>query len=158
MKNNLFIISQDYEKAKAVSKKVAEFFSMRLLDSIEMFEFDNSPRKIGEVVSDFGRDYTKKEMRSIARMQLDFDDALFVGNYDYLDAYNELSDKINQKNLVVFLNDNNGVSQQGENSLCEKLKFLADCCDVAIDISCLPNEEIFDKVIVEIKNFYGIED
>ena len=43
-----------------MAKKVAEFFSMRLFDSIEMFEFDHAPRKIDEVVSDFGINYVKK--------------------------------------------------------------------------------------------------
>lgn len=157
MKNNLFIISQDYEKSRVISKKVAEFFSMRLLDSIEMFEFDNSPRNIGEVCEEFGRDYIKKEMSSIAKMQLDFDDAIFVGDYEYLDSYNEIANKIKQKNLVIFLSDKSNENKQNEN-VYDKLKFLADCCDVAIDISCLPNEEIFDKVIIEIKKFYGIED
>ena len=39
-----------------------------------------------------------------------------------------------------------------------KLCFLSDCCDLAIDVSCLSNQEIFDKVILEIKKFYGLEE
>ncbi len=157
MKNNLFFMAQEYKISKSVATKVAEFFSMRLFDSVEMFEFDNAPRKIDEVMTDFGRDYVKKEMRSIAKMQLDFDDAVFVADFRFLDAYKDIYAKIQSRNLVIFLSD----KTQGVGSkeiVIEKLCFLSDCCDLAIDVSCLSNQEIFDKVILEIKKFYGLEE
>ena len=152
MKNNLFFVASEQRVAKDVAAKVAEFFAMRLFDAVEMFEFDHVPRKIDEVLTEFGEEYVKKEMRSLAKMQLDFNEAVFVADIRFLNAFEDLYERIQKKNLVVFLNNNNS-----ELNKTIKIKFLADCCDVAIDVSGLSDEEIFKKVIDEIKAFYNIE-
>ena len=157
MKNNIFFVAEDYNISKFAAKQVAQFFSMRIFDSIEMFEFDHAPRSLDEVIKQFGRDYVKKEMCSIAKMQLDFDEAVFVADMQFLDAYSLIFNKIKQHNLVVYLSDNTK-SEKNKESIIQRLNFLADCCDLAINVSCLPKDKIFDKVILEIKNFYGLEE
>ena len=152
MKNNLFFVASEQRVAKVIAAKVAEFFAMRLFDSIEMFEFDHAPRKIDEVIDEFGIDYVKKEMKSIAKMQLDFDEAVFVADIRFLDALEDLYVRIQTKNLVVFLNDKHSKLNQNI-----KLNFLSDCCDIAVDVSDLSDEIAFSNVVSEIKAFYNIE-
>ena len=152
MKNNLFFVASEQRVARVVASKVAVFFDMRLFDSVEMFEFDHSPRKIDEVACEFGEEYVKKEMKSIAKMQLDFDDALFVADIKYLDSLKDLHCSIQQKNLVIFLNNKNINLDK-----LAKIEFLRDCCDLAIDVTNLSDEQCFENVVNEIKAFYKIE-
>lgn len=156
MKNNLFFVAIDYELAKNTAIKVAEFFAMRLFDSVEMFEFDHTPRKINEVLNDFGIDYVKKEMKSVVRMSLDFDEVVSVADFDYLDCWKELFKKIQQKYLVIFLSDINNENLTQIEKL-NKMNFLTNCCDLAIDVKNLPDEKIFDKIINEIKTYFNCE-
>ena len=152
MKNNLFIVASINKQAKVQAAKVAEFFSMRLFDAVEMFEFDHAPRKLDEVCKEFGEDYVKKEMKKIAKMQLDFDEAVFACDIRYLDAIESIYSKIKEKNLVIFLNDN-----KAETNKLLRLGFLCDCCDIAIDVTNISAEDVFARLIDEIKGFYGIE-
>ena len=110
MKNNLFFVAYEYEMSKNIASEVAEFFSMRLFDSIEMFEFNNVPRKLEDVLTECGRAYVEKKMRSIVKMEFDFNDAVFVAPFDYFDGWSSLCEQIKERNLVVFLNDKNNPS------------------------------------------------
>lgn len=154
MKNNLFFVALDYNLSKEMATNVAKFFDMRLFDSIEMFEFNNIPRTLEDMILECGKEYVSKKMKSIVKMQLDFDEAVFVANFDFYDGWQTLNDKIKQKNLVLFLNDKNMILN--ETIKQNKLKFLTNCCDIAIDVTDLSKEKIFDKIIVEIKDFYNL--
>ena len=43
MKQNLLVTSYDYDVSKRLAEKLADVFSMRTLDVISLFEFDNMP-------------------------------------------------------------------------------------------------------------------
>ena len=156
MKKNLFFVAYNYEMSKNVAANVAEFFAMRLFDSIEMFEFNNVPRKLSDVLKECGREYVEKKMRSIVKMEFDFDDAVFVAPFEYFGGWSNLCKEINYQNLVIFLHEKSN-KRVGDMNIDHKLKFLTDCCDIAIDVTDLQNDEISDKVIEEIKNFYSLE-
>lgn len=156
MKKNLFFVAYDYGMSKIVAAEVADFFAMRLFDSIEMFEFNNVPRKLDDVLAECGREYVEKKMKSIIKMEFDFDDAVFVAPFEYFGGWSHLCKEINDRNLVFFLNDNANENVDAQKSY-DKLKFLTECCDIAIDISDLQKEEICDKVVSEIKSFYNLE-
>lgn len=157
MKNNLFFVAYDYDMSKNVAKIVAEFFAMRLFDAIEMFEFNNVPRKLDDVLAECGRGYVEKKMKSIVKMEFDFDDAAFVAPFEYFGAWSVLCDKIKEHNLVIFLNDKT-MKNISEEKQINKLKFLSECCDIAVEISDLSIEDIANKVINEIKQFFNLEE
>lgn len=156
MKNNLFFVANDYNNAKFVASSVAEFFDMRLFDSVEMFEFDHTPRKIEDVLNDFGYEYVNKKMKSIVKMQLDFDDSVFVGDLTFLEGWRCLFDDIKSKNLVIFLNDKtkSNITTQAKQ---KKIEFLGSCCDLAIEISGLKLKDAVEKIVTEIKSFFNYE-
>jgi len=156
MKKNIFIVAEDYNLSKKMASNIASFFSMRIFDTVEMFEFDHSPRKLNEVLSDFGLDYVEKEFKSIIKMSLDFDDVVVATDFQFIDSWNALFNKIQEKNLVIYLSNKN-ICDKDEDRQKLRLKFLTDCCDVAIKINDLPENEIYDKIISEIKQYYKLE-
>ena len=151
MKNNLFFVASDYDVARKLSKRVANFFDMRIFDSIEMFEFDHTPRKIDEVLSEFGESYIKKQMRSIVKMQLDFSDSVFVFDSKYLSCFDDLFEDVISQNLVIFLSDkNNSIDTKS------KLKLLINCCDIAVDATDIEEDMLFENILSEIKMHYNL--
>ena len=85
MKQNLLVTSYDYDLSKRLAEKLADAFSMRVLDAIGLFEFDHIPRSFQEMLDLNGKDYVMKELRSILNMELDFDDTVFVTNVSFAD-------------------------------------------------------------------------
>lgn len=155
MKNSLFFVANDYIIAKENAKRVADFFSMRLFDTIEMFEFDHSPRTINEVIKDFGSDYVRKELKSILNMGLEFEDIVIVADFNYIDCFNSLYQKANDKSLVIYLNDKDiKISDDLRN---QRLGFLKDACDLALDITNKDDNQVFDEIINSIKTYFNYE-
>ena len=85
MKQNLLVVSYDYELSKQIAIKLADVFSMRFFDQKELFEFDHMPMSFREIYSLNGADYVKKKMKSIIGMELDFDNAVFVADISFAD-------------------------------------------------------------------------
>ena len=103
MKQNLLVVSYDYDLSKDLARKLAEVFSMRFFDQKELFEFDHLPRTFAESLALNGKDYILKKFRSIVKMELDFDDAVFVADISFADNCTDLFYKINLSNFVVLL-------------------------------------------------------
>ena len=151
MKNNLFFVASDYDVARKLSKRVAVFFDMRIFDSIEMFEFDHTPRKINEVFNEFGESYIQKQMRSIVKMQLDFSDSVFVFDSKYLSCLDDLYKDVISQNLVIFLNNKNNYID-----IKTKINLLTNCCDIAVDATNIEEDELFENILSEIKTHYNL--
>lgn len=176
MKQNLLIISYDYDLSKRLAHRLAESFSMRVFDQIELFEFDHLPRKISDVISSQGMKYVLKKMRSLLKMELDFDDAVFVCNLATADSTEDLFFKVNLSNFVIFLHKEPNVelrellkkhySSRHEREffvpsrakLIEREKKVAEfCADVNLNITNLSDEEIEEKIIEKIKEYYSVD-
>lgn len=154
MKTKLFFVADNYNTAKLLASKVAKFFDMRIFDSVEMFEFDHSPRKIDEVLKELGENYVKKEMKSIIRMQLDFNEAVFVADLKYINQMASFLEEIKSQNLIIYVNINNKLT---ENEKFNKIELLTDVCDIAINAIDLSEDDLFNEVVLHIKNYYHIE-
>ncbi len=175
MKQNLLIASYDYSVSKRLAEMLAETFSMRVLDQIELFEFDHVPLSFKEVLLKNGGEYVSKKMSSIVKMELDFDDAVFVANLSFADTLQELFYKIKLSNFVILLKKNiddeiselnakvfetdeereffvpsKEVLQKREQSI------LQNCADIVIDISLLSDEKIIDKIVDKIRSYYSV--
>ena len=175
MKQNLLVVSYDYEKSKGLAKKLAESFSMRFFDQRELFEFDHMPRTFSEVFALNGKDYVLKNMRSIVKMELDFDDAVFVADISFADNCYDLFYKIKLSNFVVFLKKDRSeeyaeilaktYKTEEEKSFYEMSEGLLklreetifnDCADITVDIGGLSDEQIIDEIVDKIKNYYSV--
>ena len=175
MKQNLLIVGYDYDTSKRLANKLADAFSMRVLDSIELFEFDHIPFSFSEILEKNGRDYVLKKMKSILNMELDFDDAVFVANLSMAENALDLFYKIKLSNFVVLYKKNaksevEELSSKVFKSEAEKeffvlneidLKLYEDAieqnlADAVIETDFLSDDEIIEKIIDKIKEYYSV--
>lgn len=175
MKQNLLVISYDYDLSKRLAEKLADVFSMRVFDQIELFEFDHIPRKIGDVLQEKGKEYVDKKMRSLLKMELDFDDAVFVCLMSVVDDIDELAFKVNLSNFIVFLNkdidaeikeiqdkqfdsqiEKEYFSCTKEQLAIRKQKIAESLSDAVVNVSGLSDDQIVENVIKQIKEYYSV--
>lgn len=173
MKQNILIVGYNYELSKRIAEKLAIPFSMRVFDQLELFLFDHMPRSFSDVCKDSGTEYIKKKLKSILKMELGFEDAIFVADLVIADNCSDLYHKIKLSNFVVFVHKN----KDGELEELKKKKYPSkeeteffaydknilkmreesiekDCADISVDIENLTENEIVEKIISEIENFY----
>lgn len=175
MKQNLLVVSYDYDVSKRLAHRLADSFSMRVLDAIELFEFDHIPFSFEEILKKNGPAYVSKKMRSILKMELDFDDAVFVANNDFADTCADLFYKIKLSNFVILLKKDIDLELKELNSkqfnIPEQKEFYVlsketlekreetlehGCADIVIDIKNLNDDEIVENIIDKIKNYYSV--
>ena len=175
MKQNLLVVSFDYELSKKVAKALAEGFSMRYFDQIELFEFDHVPRNLSQVCEEFGTAYVQKELRSIVETELDFDDAVFVVDMSFVDYCHDLFYKIKLSNFVVMLKKNieseldelskKTYKNESVKSLIypdddihmqREMSIRIDLADVEVDVTGKNQMQIVDEIVDKIKNYYSV--
>lgn len=175
MKQNLLLTSYDYDVSKRLAGELAESFSMRVLNQIELFEFDNMPNTFKDVLEKNGLDYVKKEMNSIIKMELDFDDTVFVANINFADTMQDLFYKIKLSNFVILLKKD--IEQEIKELECKKFEteeekcffvsnrielekreqiLIQDCADIVVDITNLTDEQIVENIVDKIKTYYSV--
>ena len=175
MKQNMLVTSYDYDVSKRLAEKLADVFSMRTLDMISLFDFDHYPNTFNDVLKINGREYIEKELRSILKMELDFDNVVFVTNMGFADKHEDLFYKIKLSNFVILLKkdiESEVIELQNKqfNTKEQKDFFSAnretlvsqehiiekECADIVVDISNLTDEEIIENIIDKIKNYYSV--
>lgn len=171
MKQNMLVTSYDYAVSKRLAIKLAETFSMRILDAIELFEFDHIPFKVEEILEKNGPSYVLKKMRSIIEIEIDFDDAVFVAGIDFADHCQDLFQKIKYSNFVILLKKDideeiseikskvitsyNNVENK-EILLKRETIIEENCADIVVNISGISDDEVVDKITAEIKKYYQV--
>ena len=175
MKQNLLVVGYDYDLSKRLAEKLADAFSMRVLDSIELFEFDHIPFSFSEILEKNGVEYVMKKMKSILNMELDFDDAVFVANINMADNALDLFYKIRLSNFVVLYKKDTKqevIELQNKTYKTDKEKeFFAsseldlklfeeaiekNLADAVVEIDGIEDDEIVAKIIDKIKEYYSV--
>lgn len=175
MKQNILIASYDYEVSKRLAEQLADVFDMRTLDMISLFEFDNIPNTFEDVLKISGKPYVEKELRSILKMELDFDNVVFVSLLETLTEFKELFYKVKLSNFVILIKkdteselaelENKAYSSENVKDFFKLTKddlikyekqIETNCADIVIDISNLTSAEIIQKIIDKIKNYYSV--
>ena len=171
MKRNLMVLSYDYDLSKELAKILAETFSMRFFDQIEMFNFHNVPRDVSTMYKECGEDYTKKKLRSVVKMEIDFDDSVFVADIGLVDNCSDLFLKLKHSNFIIFLykdtadeindlkskeyatSEEKALFSSDENLLTKrKLIVSSELADSRVNITGLSIDEIINEVIASINN------
>ena len=175
MKQNMLVTSYDYEVSKRLAEKLAEVFSMRTLDMISLFDFDHHPNTFNDILKINGKDYIEKELRSILKMELDFDNVVFVANMGFADKHEDLFYKIKLSNFVILLkkdieselielkNKHFATKEQQDFFTADRETLLKqehiiekECADIVVDITNLEDDEIIEKIIDKIKIYYSV--
>lgn len=176
MKNNLLISSYDYELSKRIAVKLADVFSMRYFDQIELFEFDHTPMSFAEIYRQNGRQYVEKKFRSIVKMELDFDDTVLCAHLSFAKTCGDIFYHIKLSNLVVLLYENSDeeakkLLEKQYNSSEEREFFAVDakqlkecedtikaeCADILVDTEDKTDNEIIGEIVLKINQFYKLD-
>lgn len=174
MKGNLFLVSYNYDLSKRIAKSLAQEFSLRVFDQRELFDFDNMPRTFSDILTGQGSEFILKKFRSILKMELDFEDSIFISDISFADNCYDLFYKIKLNNFVVFMykdleKELQDLKQKKFSTEAEREFFVTDkvqlqnrenlikndCADISVDVTGLSDVEIVQKIINQIKIFYS---
>ena len=134
MKQNMLVTSYDYEVSKRLAEKLAEVFSLRT-----------------------------------------FDNVVFVANMGFADKHEDLFYKIKLSNFVILLKKDieselielkskhfatkeqqDFFTADRETLLKQEHIIEKECADIVVDITNLEDDEIIEKIIDKIKNYYSV--
>ena len=176
MKQNLLVVCYDYDISRQVAKDLAEVFSMRFFDQLDLFAFDNIPYTFSEVYSMNGEEYVKKKLKTVVISEIEFDNTTFSCDMSFADNCFEMFYKIKLANFVIFLHKTPQVEAEelkkkrysskeeskffcmDENLLKKReLSISSHLADATINIEGLQNEEIINKIVDKIKEYYSVQ-
>lgn len=175
MKQNILVVSYDYDYSKQIASKLAGLFSMHLFDELELFEFDHMPRSYEEIFETLGKEYIYKKLRSIVKSEVEFDDAVFVADISFADYSEDLFYKLKLSNFVVLLTKpielemeelkNKVYKTKAEKELfstnrktleIREDKIIKNLADIIVDADNLTDEQIIEEIVDKIKSYYNV--
>ena len=173
MKQNILVVSYDYNLSLDLANRLAEYFSMRVLSEVDLFEFDNVPRSLSEMVALRGPEYVKEQLGREVKSSTEFENIIFVADLNMADTCKLFFEQIVQSFNIVLLSKNVEVEElelskynfndyekeifyQTKGDLMLKKQVLSEICDVKLDVDGLTELEIFLKAVSDIKNIYNL--
>lgn len=175
MKENLLVLGVDYELSKQVAIELADVFSLRYFDQKELLLFDHVPLSFGEIIEKNNIEYVFKKMRSIIKMELDFEGAVFASDSCVVTNCEDLFDKIKHSNLIIALNgrlkeefnqlqnkqyDSNQEKEFyciSKSEIIERKQKFTNLADIVVDVTNLTPQQICNEVVDKIKQFYNLK-
>ncbi len=172
MKQNILIVSYNEELSKNISQKLADFFQMRVLRQVELFEFDYAPRNLSDMIKLRGEDYVRGEFDRIVRSSSDYENIVLVADISLADNCKNYIEILHKNYLTIFLSDDiskeaGRLSEIYENTdfsdfyiyspeqLLQKHSTLCEVADIVTKINGLSLTEIYFKVVGDINRFYS---
>ena len=168
------VICYDYALARRIAGNLAEFLDMRYFDMIDMFNFNNAPYSLIDILKINGSKYVDKKMRSVLKTELDFSGVVFVVEPKVLAKNQDLFQELKTCNLVLFLKrdfkddfvvreithfktdeEKEYFNLQLDELSESGLIFQNSLADIVVDIDNLNYEQIKEKVKQELENFAG---
>lgn len=175
MKQNIMVVSYNYELSKNIAHKLAETFNMRAFDQIELFEFDNLPRTFDEVLKIKGSEYVLKELRSIVKMELDFDNVSFAADISLAETSEDIFYRMKLSNFVIFMfkpleiemaelgkikyisEDTKNFFKTSAEVLEQREKIINEkCADISINVDGLEEDKIIELIEKLIETYYSV--
>lgn len=166
MKHNLMVVSNNYDLSKEIANNLAEYFSMRVFDEIELLNFDFSPRTINELQDDFGSEFVYKKLSKTLLSQCEFENIVFLTHYETINMSASYFEKLKEHDFIIMIRQNilqkenvnkqdklfsNTISTEEFNELSKNL------ADFSVAINSNSIEEVSEIIIKGIKSFYGLE-
>lgn len=169
MKQNLMILCYDFDVSKIIANQLSEYFSMGVLDLIDLFNFDSIPRTLHDMIDLNGEEFVIKKLTKIANSECDYEGIIFVSPIKIISLCRENFSKFKENNLIVYL----GIDSQNKNSVFENNKdslllndpvtfkndeeyIQKNLADICIDAYNDSMENVYLLVVENIKKFYNI--
>ena len=161
--------------SKQVAKDLAGVFSMLFFDQMDLFSFDNIPYSFAEIYQMNGEEYVKEKLKNVVKMELEFDNAVFVCDLSFVDNCLDLFYKIKLYNFVILLKKDSKIeadelkrkrygSQEESLFFCvsenvlkkREMAVSSDIADVVVDIDGLDQKQIIEQIASQIQEYYSI--
>ena len=107
MKHNLMISCNNYDFAKNIANGLAEYFSMRVFDELELFSFDFAPTTIDELKAQYGTEFIYNKLSKTLLSQCDFENVVFVTHFESLNNSHQFFDKLSQNDFIILIKYDN---------------------------------------------------
>ena len=173
MVQNIAIISLDRGVSYEVAKLVANELEMHFIDTIDLFEFDNKPRTLSDMLKQFGIRYFRQKEKGTLKYVSGFSNSVinlesgmagFKGNFD----------TVKENCLLIYLkHDKNNLLKKfkdksydtgtlkrfyciSESVLIKRDMKLTNNADIVIKVNNQSPLKIASEVIRNIKSFYGV--
>lgn len=163
------ILCYDYDLSKKVAIELSDYFSMRFLDEIELFNFDFYPRNLSDMIELNGQEFVISKLKKIAKSECDYEGIIFISHLKIIGMCEEKFADFRDNNFIVYLNlsqdKKDRMFEENKNDVffvdCEKLKeceisIKENLADIYIDAYNDSTENISLLVAEKIKNFYNI--
>lgn len=173
MVQNIAIISFRKHQSHEIAKMLSDQMDMSFLDTLELFEFDNAPRKQSDVVKEFGMTLYKKKICSSVKYASFFENTVISAEISALST-NKMLDILRNNCLVIYLSNgtkrvfNEIQKTKFETKELKKIYGLSleqiekrdalirKKSDIIIQPSSEHNLKTVSEIIRKIKEFYGV--
>ena len=125
MVSNIVIVGINRVQSRQVAEIIAEQLGMHFLDTIELFEFDNIPRNLTDILREQGEAYFRKKEKSLSGYASEFENTVIhVESGCILEGVN--IKKLKQNAVIVYLSSassrlkNELANAEYENELLKK--------------------------------------
>lgn len=163
------MISYDYKYCIKLAKMLADFFDLRFFDWRALFEFDNVPNTLEDVIKTAGAEYVRGKLHGICKMEAEFDDAVFACDLAVTKGIENINELIKENNYVIFLKKDDisaqiNLKQKYDNSEINLFfgdsmdtinlwgdNIVKNVADIVIDIDGLSHDEAKAEIINKLK-------
>lgn len=173
MKQNILLVCYDNDIAEKVAEKLADFFSMRVLNCYELFEFDFMPRSLSQMVAERGTYYVKSELGKTVKYSSDYENVILVADISMAETCRDCFDRISSDYVSILLYDKPETEEKlllskklddelkklllhSKEELDAMQQLLKQNLDRSICITNLSFMDIFIKTIAEIKSVFNM--
>ena len=152
MKQNILIVCYDYSLARNVADELATILDMRVLDEIDMFNFDFAPRNIEEMITLKGEDYVLSKLVKIILSESEFENVILVSNLKSINLCRDNFKEIKNHNLVIYL-----MLDENELASVEQANYVFSLSNEEILNSTEIISQSFADILVNVKDFSKLD-
>ena len=172
MIQNIAVVSLNREKSYEVAKLLAKELDMLFFDSLELFEFDNVPRDLSQMLEEYGESHFRKKEKGMIGYVSEFTNCIIHLESGMAETEENLK-KIKETSMLIYIHEpaskiNKKLEKKAYKTEQEKLFFNVGIDRIKKRISALKknadimvNEEgselkISSQILRKIKEFYNL--
>ncbi len=173
MVENIAIVGLNREQSYEVAKQVATQLDMYFFDSLELFEFDNIPRTLSQMLEEYGEAYFRKKEKSILKYACNFSETVIHLESGMANDMNNFK-TVKSNCLLIYIHQSStkikaqitktqyktkelrkmfDITKVQIDKRIERLKKEAD---IVVDASRGSDMKIASDILRSIKNYYNV--
>ena len=173
MVENIAIVGLDREQSYETAKLLASELDMHFLDTIELFEFDNIPRTLSDMIKEYGLLYFRKKEKGALKYASEFSQTL-IHCESGMAMRKANFDNLKTNCLVIYLHNSASVVERKIKSkkyktieeaklfkisldqIKNRIANLKKYSDIIVDAKNKSTLKLASEVLRKIKEFYGV--